>query len=93
MVDTEFSRAMAQPVHQQLDTRGLNCPLPLLKAKQALRAMAKGECLRVLATDAGSWRDFRAYAELSGQLLLVAAEHEGVYCYILQHNPSGNERK
>lgn len=72
------------PVARELDTRGLRCPLPLLKAKQALRDMAAGELLRVLATDAGSVRDFQAYAQLSGQELLGFAELEAVYCYLLK---------
>lgn len=72
------------PVARELDTRGLRCPLPLLKAKQALRDMAAGQVLRVLATDAGSIRDFQAYAQLSGQELLAFAEVDAVYCYLLK---------
>ncbi len=71
-------------VARELDTRGLRCPLPLLKAKQALRDMAAGQVLRVLATDAGSVRDFQAYAQLSGQELLAFAELDSVYCYLLK---------
>ncbi|WP_425321170.1 sulfurtransferase TusA family protein [Cellvibrio japonicus] len=82
--DDSFATCMAHPVQQQLDAQGLNCPLPLLKAKQALRVLAEGDVLRVLATDAGSWRDFRAYADLSGQVLLGAAEQGGIYCYLIQ---------
>jgi len=72
------------PVARELDARGLRCPLPLLKAKQALRDMAAGEVLRVLATDAGSVRDFQSYAQLSGQQLLALAESDAVYCYLLK---------
>lgn len=72
------------PVARDLDTRGLRCPLPLLKAKQALREMVTGEMLRVLATDAGSVRDFQAYAQLSGHELVAFAELEAVYCYLLK---------
>ena len=72
------------PVARELDTRGLRCPLPLLKAKQALRDMAAGQVLRVLATDGGSVRDFQAYAQLSGQELLALAELDAVYCYLLK---------
>jgi TusA-related sulfurtransferase len=69
---------------RELDTRGLACPLPLLKAKQALNGMASGETLRVQATDRGSWRDFRAFAEQSGHALLECTEQAGEFVYVLQ---------
>lgn len=68
----------------ELDTRGMSCPLPLLKAKQALSRMAPGEQLQVLATDPGSWRDFRVFAEQSAHQLLESEEREGEYRYLLQ---------
>lgn len=68
----------------EVDARGLSCPLPLLKAKQALNRMAAGERLRVVATDAGSVRDFRVFCEQSGNRLIKASENEGVYTYLLQ---------
>jgi tRNA 2-thiouridine synthesizing protein A len=68
----------------ELDATGLACPMPLLKAKRALNAMQTGQRLRVLATDQGSVRDFRVFAEQSGHLLLNSAEAEGVYTYLLQ---------
>jgi tRNA 2-thiouridine synthesizing protein A len=55
---------------KELDTRGLNCPLPILKAKKALAEMVSGEVLRVLATDPGSVRDFQAFAKQTGNELL-----------------------
>ncbi len=54
----------------ELDTRGLNCPLPILKAKKALSGMESGQTLRVVATDAGSVRDFQAFARQTGNELL-----------------------
>ena len=54
----------------ELDTRGLNCPLPILKAKKALAEMASGEVLKVLSTDPGSIRDFLAFAKQTGNELL-----------------------
>lgn len=75
---------LTHPVTRDLDTCGLRCPLPLLKAKQALRDMAAGELLRVLATDAGSVRDFQAYAQLSGHELVAFAELDAVFCYLLK---------
>ena len=55
-----------QPVTCELDASGLRCPLPLLKAKQALRELVPGDLLRVLATDAGSVRDFQGFGRISG---------------------------
>jgi tRNA 2-thiouridine synthesizing protein A len=58
--------------------------MPLLKAKRALNAMQSGQQLRVLATDRGSVRDFRVFAEQSGHLLLESSERLGIYSYLLQ---------
>ena len=57
-------------VHQELDTRGLNCPLPILKAKKALNELASGQLLKVVSTDAGSVRDFQAFARQTGNDLV-----------------------
>ena len=55
---------------KELDTRGLNCPLPILKAKKALADMVSGELLRVVSTDPGSVRDFQAFARQTGNELV-----------------------
>ncbi len=68
----------------EVDARGLNCPLPLLKAKQALNAMRAGDELCVLATDPGSVRDFRVFAEQAGHQLLESTQQEGTYRYLLR---------
>ena len=68
----------------EVDARGLECPMPLLKAKRALNAMSPGQCLRVLATDQGSVRDFRVFTEQSGHVLLSSEESDGVYTHLLQ---------
>lgn len=68
----------------ELDARGLDCPMPLLKAKQALNRLQSGEQLRVLATDPGSQRDFRVFAEQSGHLLLESEALDGEFIYVLQ---------
>jgi tRNA 2-thiouridine synthesizing protein A len=83
-IRTVDRRRLSEVFVRELDTCGLACPLPLLKAKQALNAMASGETLRVRATDRGSWRDFRAFAEQSGHTLLESSELEGVFTYVLQ---------
>ena len=57
-------------IDKELDTRGLNCPLPILKAKKALSDMESGQILRVMATDAGSVRDFQAFARQTGNELV-----------------------
>lgn len=61
--------------HKELDARGLNCPLPILKTKKALAEMTSGQVLRVLATDLGSVRDFQAFAKQTGNELLSHSEN------------------
>ena len=57
-------------IDKEIDTRGLNCPLPILKAKKALADMRSGEVLKVVATDPGSMRDFQAFARQTGNELV-----------------------
>jgi tRNA 2-thiouridine synthesizing protein A len=59
-----------QHIAKEIDTRGLNCPLPILKAKKALTELTSGELLKVVATDAGSVRDFQAFAKQTGNELV-----------------------
>lgn len=61
---------------QTVDARGLPCPLPLLKTKQALKGMAAGQTLKVLATDRGALRDIPAFAELAGHTLVRQCQRE-----------------
>jgi tRNA 2-thiouridine synthesizing protein A len=68
----------------EVDASGLSCPLPLLKAKLALNGLVSGEILKVTATDAGSQRDFRAFARLAGHQLLHEDAAAGVYRYWLR---------
>ncbi len=71
--------------HEALvDASGLSCPLPLLKAKLALNGLASGQTLKVIATDAGSQRDFRTFARLTGHTLLHEEEDAGTYRYWLR---------
>jgi tRNA 2-thiouridine synthesizing protein A len=69
---------------KELNACGLNCPMPLLKAKQALNQIQSGEQLLVLATDKGSWRDFEVYTQQSGHELLERRSDNGVYRYIIR---------
>ncbi|MNH22165.1 Sulfurtransferase TusA [compost metagenome] len=68
----------------ELDASGLNCPLPLLKAKMELNRLASGAVLKVIATDAGSQRDFRTFAQLAGHTLLQETAEAGTYTYWLR---------
>ncbi len=64
-----------------LDAKGLVCPLPVLRAKKALREVAPGEVLEVLATDPGSVKDFQAFCEVTRSELLGWDEADGVYSF------------
>jgi tRNA 2-thiouridine synthesizing protein A len=64
-----------------LDTRGLRCPLPVLRARKAMQGVAAGEVLRLLATDPGTVRDVRAFCEATGHELLDQAEQGGEYSF------------
>ncbi len=68
----------------EVDARGLNCPLPILRAKKALASMDKGSILKVLATDPGSVRDFQAFARQTGNELVRQIEAEGGWVHILR---------
>lgn len=67
-----------------LDTKGMACPLPILKAKKAMDALAKDQTLEVLATDPGSVADFDAFCETTGYTLLESGEDAGVYRFLIQ---------
>ena len=69
---------------RELDTRGLNCPLPILKAKKALAEMVSGETLRVVSTDAGSLRDFQAFARQTGNELLEQSTVGSDFMHVLR---------
>lgn len=75
-MNSEFSK--------DLDARGLNCPLPILKTKKALAEMASGEILRVQATDPGSVRDFQAFARQTGNNLLSQEQDGDVFIFLMQ---------
>ena len=71
-------------VNKELDTRGLNCPLPILKAKRALTDMLSGQLLKVVATDAGSVRDFQAFAKQTGNELVEQQTVGADFIHILR---------
>jgi TusA-related sulfurtransferase len=71
-------------IDKEIDTSGLNCPLPILKAKKALAELTSGQTLKVVATDAGSLRDFQAFAKQTGNELLEQQTVGTDYSHILR---------
>jgi TusA-related sulfurtransferase len=69
---------------KELDTRGLNCPLPILKAKKALADMVSGELLKVVSTDPGSLRDFQAFSRQTGNELVEQLSADGEFIHVLR---------
>ena len=69
---------------QELDARGLNCPLPILRAKKTLNAMSGGQILKIMATDPGSVKDFEAFAKQTGNELLDSSELDGEFHIMLK---------
>lgn len=67
-----------------LDAKGLNCPLPILKAKKALKEIEAGQTLQVLSTDPGSVADFQAFSRTTGNKLLEHSEEGGVYDFLIE---------
>ncbi|MDH3593887.1 MAG: sulfurtransferase TusA family protein [Rhodospirillales bacterium] len=68
-----------------LDAKGLNCPLPILKAKKALKDVPTGEVLQVLSTDPGSVADFEAFCRTTGNELLDSKTEGGLYTFLIKH--------
>ncbi|MEH6545412.1 MAG: sulfurtransferase TusA family protein [Sneathiella sp.] len=68
----------------RLDTSGLNCPLPVLKAKKAIKSLAPGDLIIVLATDPASSIDFQHYCHVSGNVLEKYSEEKGVFEYLIR---------
>ncbi|MDH4051805.1 MAG: sulfurtransferase TusA family protein [Rubrivivax sp.] len=69
---------------KEIDTRGLNCPLPILKAKKALADMDSGQVLKVVSTDPGSVRDFKAFARQTGNELVEQSDAGGEFVHLLR---------
>jgi len=75
---------MSHSIDRELDVRGLNCPLPILKAKKALAELESGQVLRILATDPGSTRDFQAFARQTGHELLEQQQQQDEFVHVLK---------
>ena len=69
---------------KDLDARGLNCPLPILRARKSLNEMQSGQVLRIVATDPGSVKDFEAFAKQTGNALLSQSANDKEYTFFLQ---------
>jgi len=69
---------------KEVDARGLNCPLPILRAKKALNDMTTGQVLRILATDPGAVKDFQAFCKQTGNELLSHAEVNKEFTFLLK---------
>jgi len=69
---------------KELDARGLNCPLPILRTKKSLADMTSGQVLKILATDPGAVKDFQAFSKQTGNELLDHAQDEGVFTFFMR---------
>ena len=67
-----------------LDTKGMNCPLPILKTRKVIKGLAVGDTLQVLSTDPGSVRDFEAFCRSTGNELLESDEENGVFIFLIR---------
>ena len=70
--------------NQELDARGLNCPLPILRTKKAMAGMASGETLRVIATDPGSQKDMESFCRQTGSELVESAQTDGDFVFVVR---------
>jgi tRNA 2-thiouridine synthesizing protein A len=70
-------------INRELDVKGLNCPLPILRAKKALADMSSGDVLRVIATDPGSVKDFAAFCKQTGNALLSSEEAASAFTFLI----------
>mgnify|MGYP001223066604 FL=1 len=71
-------------MEMELDTKGMNCPMPILKAKKAMKQIESGSMLRIFATDPGSVEDFGAFCRTGGHELVESTETEGVFTYLIK---------
>jgi tRNA 2-thiouridine synthesizing protein A len=69
---------------KEIDTRGLNCPLPILRTKKALADVQSGQVLKVVATDPGSVKDFETFSKQTGHALLQHAEADGEFTFFMR---------
>ncbi len=70
----------------ELDARGLNCPLPILRTKKAMNSMTPGQVLKIVATDPGSVKDMEAYARQTGNEIVGSSEQNGEFTFLIKKN-------
>ncbi|HEY5190297.1 MAG TPA: sulfurtransferase TusA family protein [Solirubrobacteraceae bacterium] len=75
---------MPREIAQRVDAKGLSCPMPIVKTAQAVKSMVSGQLLEVLATDAGSTKDFAAWSKATGNELVESSVEGGVYRFVLR---------
>ena len=75
---------MSLEIAQRVDARGLACPMPIVRTAMAIKALASGQFLEVLATDPGSVKDFEAWSKSTGNPLVASSVDGGVYTFVLQ---------
>ena len=73
-------------VAQTIDTKGMNCPLPVLRAKKAISALDVGDVIEILATDSGAAKDFEAFSRVTGHDLMESTEDGGVFRFLIKKN-------
>jgi tRNA 2-thiouridine synthesizing protein A len=78
------SDALTMKVDREIDARGLNCPLPILRTKKALNDMMSGQLVRIFATDPASVRDFETFARHTGNVLVEHGEADGAFWFLLK---------
>jgi len=71
---------------QTLDQKGLNCPMPILNAKKAMKKLSPGDTLEIVATDPGAVKDFESFCKATGNSLLESEETDGIYRFVLEKN-------
>lgn len=81
---TMLAEVFSMQVDQELDTRGLHCPLPILKAKKALATLQSGQLLRVISTDTSSPQDFQAFAKQTGNELVEQSQQGNEYIHVIR---------
>lgn len=81
---TAHDAVVLEPVDREVDARDLNCPLPILHTKKALNHMTTGQTIRVLTTEPGSVRDFRAFCRQSGNELVGDGERDGAFWFVIR---------
>ena len=84
LIDNGMDTESQIHIDRELDARGLNCPLPILRTNKSLNDMVPGQVLKVMATDPGSVRDFQAFSKQTGNQLLSSTEDKGEFLFLMR---------